>query len=237
MTTSIQLSLQHKSYQRDPVTTELGKKIISESIKLIDQLGFEHFTFKKLAREINSTEASVYRYFENKHKLLVYLVSWYWAWVKYLITFHTHNLADPRERVNRAIELLTRVGQEDDPGISYIDERILHRIVVAESSKVYYTIDVDAENKQGYFLEIKGLCHFLALMVLEIAPGYPFPHALISTILNAANQQVYYAQHLPSLTDIKDSRITVEETTLYLKHLLFSAIDSDPVWKNKIKSA
>ena len=85
--TGIKLSLNHRSYLREPEATELGRKIITESITLIDALGFEQFTFKKLAAEIGSTEASVYRYFENKHKLLVYLVSWYWAWLDYRVAF------------------------------------------------------------------------------------------------------------------------------------------------------
>ena len=226
MATSIHISLNHKSYLREPESTELGRKIISESIVMIDKLGFEQFTFKKLAAEIGSTEASVYRYFENKHKLLVYLVSWYWAWVEYTITFHTHNIQDPRERLSLAVEILVQVGQDDDPNVAYIDERILHRIVVAESSKVYHTKEVDAENKEGYFLEIKALCHRLAQMVLDIAPAYPYPHALISTAMEAAHQQVYFSQHLPSLTEIKDSSRSVEETTKFLKHLLFAAVDS-----------
>lgn len=222
MSTNIQLSLNHKSYIREPDSTELGRKIISESIILIDKLGFEDFTFKKLAIEIGSTEASVYRYFENKHKLLVYLVSWYWAWLQYSTTFQTQNLNDPIERLNRAIEVVTKAGQSDDPAVVHIDERILHRVVVAESSKVYHTKEVDAENKAGYFMELKRFCHYLAEMILEINPDYPYPHALISTMLDAAHQQIFFAQHLPSLTDVKTEQYT--DTVNFLKQFVFSAI-------------
>ena len=226
MGASIHISLNHKSYLREPESTELGRKIITESIKMIDALGFEHFTFKKLAAEINSTEASIYRYFENKHKLLVYLVSWYWAWVDFTVTFQIQNLADPRQRLNRALEVLINAGQEDDPNVAYIDERVLYRIVVAESSKVYLTKEVDAENKEGYFLEVKKLCRHLAQMVLAVNPDYPYPHALISTVMEAARQQMYFAKHLPSLTEIKDANRPVEETIKFLKHLVYSAIDN-----------
>ena len=59
------------------------------------EIGFESFTFKKLAAKIESTEASVYRYFENKHKLLIYLVSWYWNWVEYRLDMEiTHPPAE-----------------------------------------------------------------------------------------------------------------------------------------------
>ena len=47
-------------YLRDPKETTLGQSILKFSIILIDELGFEHFTFKKLAAKINSTEASIY---------------------------------------------------------------------------------------------------------------------------------------------------------------------------------
>jgi AcrR family transcriptional regulator len=71
---SIKIKLSKKLYLRDPESSELGRNIVSNSVKLIDQLGFEAFTFKKLATEIHSTEASIYRYFENKHKFLIYLI-------------------------------------------------------------------------------------------------------------------------------------------------------------------
>lgn len=222
MTSNVKITLNHKSYLREPESTALGQKIITESIRLIDELGFEQFTFKKLAIEIGSTEASVYRYFENKHKLLVYLVSWYWAWLQYVVTFQTHNLPEPAERLSRAIEVVARAGQADDPAVAYIDERILHRVIVAESSKVYHTKEVDAENKEGYFLEMKRFCHYLALIVLEINPTYPYPHALISTMLEAAHQQLFFAKHLPSLTDVAPEQYT--ETVNFLKQMVFAAI-------------
>jgi AcrR family transcriptional regulator len=81
-----------KLFLKDPETTDLGKRIIENSIKLIDELGFDSFNFKKLASSIDSTEASIYRYFENKNKLLFYLISWYWSWVKYNIDYKTHTL-------------------------------------------------------------------------------------------------------------------------------------------------
>ena len=89
MGVNIRITLNENLYIRDPQESELGKKIIQFSIVLIEDIGFEAFTFKKLAQKINSTEASVYRYFENKHILLIYLVSWYWEWLSYLIEIKT----------------------------------------------------------------------------------------------------------------------------------------------------
>jgi hypothetical protein len=99
MAITIQMKLNEKLYIRDPQDTKLGRKIIQYSILLIDEIGFEDFTFKKLAHKISSTEASVYRYFENKHLLLVYLLCWYWEWMKFRIEFNTMNLEDPKKKI------------------------------------------------------------------------------------------------------------------------------------------
>ena len=66
-TIDIKFKLNESLYNRDPQDTDLGRKIIKHSIELMDEIGFEAFTFKKLAHRISSTEKSVYRYFENKH--------------------------------------------------------------------------------------------------------------------------------------------------------------------------
>ena len=154
MAISIQMELNERLYLRDPQETKLGKKIIQNSITLIDEIGFEKFTFKKLAVRIESTEASVYRYFENKHKLLVYLVSWYWEWVKFQIDFNTMNIADPRDKLKRVLSVLAEASKAN-PYVEHVDEQTLHRIVIAEASKAYHTKEVDEENNEGFFSNYK----------------------------------------------------------------------------------
>ena len=99
MALAIRFELNNNLFLRDPQDTDLGRKIIQYSILLIDELGLESFNFKKLAQKINSTEASIYRYFDNKHTLLVYLTSWYWEWVHYLIEINLMNISDPKQRL------------------------------------------------------------------------------------------------------------------------------------------
>lgn len=222
MATIIKLNLNHKSYLRDPEQTDLGQRIVTESISLLDSLGFEQFTFKKLAAVISSTEASIYRYFENKHKLLIYLISWYWAWLEYQIDYKTNNIADPEERLRIIIKVISD-SQLIDPAFAHIDESALHRIVVAESSKVYLTKDVDIDNQEGLFKEYKTLCKRIAGVVKEINPDYPYSHALISTVLEAAHQQSYFARHLPSLTEVKANN-DMADTVSFLEQLVFAAI-------------
>ncbi|WP_246343801.1 TetR/AcrR family transcriptional regulator [Adhaeribacter radiodurans] len=219
----LKINLNHKSYLRNPEVTILGQKIVAESIRLIDYLGFEEFTFKKLAQEINSTEASVYRYFENKHKLLIYLVSYYWVWLDYQISFQTNNISDPAQRLGIIIRILTEASL-DNLQTTYIDEAALHRIVIADAAKAYLTKGVDEDNNAQYFREYKTLCRKIAAVLLEIAPNYPYPHTLISTVMEATHQQTYFVQHLPSLTDIKSGENTTGKVADFLKHLVFAAI-------------
>jgi hypothetical protein len=50
----ITFKVNDKIYLRDPEGTELGRKMVKNAIDLISSLGFESFTFKKLAAEINA---------------------------------------------------------------------------------------------------------------------------------------------------------------------------------------
>ena len=83
MEVQLQIKMNEKLFLRNPEQTELGKKIIRHSIQLIYKNGFELFNFKKLAEDIGTTEAGIYRYFENKHRLLIYITAWYWGWLQY----------------------------------------------------------------------------------------------------------------------------------------------------------
>ena len=65
---SLKIQVNDKIYVKDPETSTLGRKIIQESILLMDEIGFENFTFKKLGERIGSNESSIYRYYESKHK-------------------------------------------------------------------------------------------------------------------------------------------------------------------------
>ena len=89
---NIKISVPENIYIKDPESSELGKRIVKHSILLINDIGFDAFTFKKLGEKIGSNESSIYRYFESKHKLLLYLSSWYWAWIEYQLVFETHSI-------------------------------------------------------------------------------------------------------------------------------------------------
>ena len=186
-------------------------------------MGFESFTFKKLSVEISSTEASIYRYFENKHRLLVYLISWYWNYVEYRISFETHNISDPAEKLKIAIKLITEPLKDDDsfPGIS---ESVLQQIVINESDKTYLTKNVDEINKEGVFRGYKSLCETIASYMLEINPDFEFPRSLSSTCLEAAHQQIFFAVHLPRLSDLKKGKDVHEQNFQYISTIIFNSL-------------
>ncbi|MCI5059302.1 MAG: TetR/AcrR family transcriptional regulator [Flavobacteriales bacterium] len=138
----IKLKVDQELYLKDPDSSDLGRSIISKSIEMIDEMGLEKFTFKKLATDLETTESSIYRYFENKHFLLLYLINWYWTWLEYRLVFQTMNLSSPNEKMKIAIDILTRE-IEQDSDFSYVNEVVLHKIVVAESTKAYFTKQVE----------------------------------------------------------------------------------------------
>ncbi|MCS6821983.1 MAG: TetR/AcrR family transcriptional regulator [Microscillaceae bacterium] len=218
--TSIKINVSHKIYLRDPEQTQLGRKIINHSIRLIDELGFEAFTFKKLAIRINSTEASIYRYFESKHHLLVYLVSWYWGWLEYQIDYQTHNIASAEQRLRIIIKILVEMLKKES-NFSYINESALHRIIISESTKAYHTKNVVLEDENGFFGSYKVLCEKIARVISEINPNYPYPRALASTLLEVGHQQIFFAQYLPVMTEFKVNQDNYISILNYLEELIF----------------
>ncbi|RLD23533.1 MAG: TetR/AcrR family transcriptional regulator, partial [Bacteroidetes bacterium] len=134
----IQFEISPELYSKNPDSSELGQNIISKSIELINEIGFEAFTFKKLGQLIESPESSIYRYFENKHILLIYLTSWYWTWTEYRLVFATTNVISPQERLKASIDILTKPALVDNP-TSYVNEVLLCEIIFSESLKAYHT--------------------------------------------------------------------------------------------------
>jgi len=218
----LQIAMNEELYLRNPEGSELGKKIIKYSIILIHKNGFEAFTFKKLAETIHSTEASVYRYFENKHRLLIYIVTWYWSWLSFQISFETNNINDPKIKLSKIIKLLATT-VENDEITTHIDEGLLHQIVISEGSKVYLTRHVDEDNKHRFFKPYKELCAEIGKIITEYNPNYGFPKSLASTIIETAHFQNYFMLHLPLLTDFGENK-NEDEIIVFLENLVFSSL-------------
>ena len=205
---NVHIDVSEELYLRNPDSSELGKRIITGSIDLINELGFESFTFKKLGERIGSPESSIYRYFENKQALLIYLVAWYWSWVAYKLVFAITNITSPKEKLKRAIDVLVQPVLVDN-SILHVNEVLLSEIINTESIKAYHTKEVDNQNKKGCFSQYKYVVQSVSDIVLEVKPTFEYPHMLISTIIEGAHQQRYFADHLPALTDTNQNHDAV----------------------------
>ncbi len=209
---NIIISVNEKLYLKNPESTELGKKIIENSILLINEIGFENFTFKKLGEQINSNESSIYRYFESKHKLLLYLTSWYWGWIEYKLAFATTNISDPMERLQKGIVVVTEKIEDDDATL-HVNESILNKIIIQEFTKTLLTKEVDDENKEGFFLVYKRVINRIIEMIQQVNPSYEYSKSLASSIVEGALHQHFLKDHLKTITDCTQN---ISPTDFYL---------------------
>lgn len=219
----VKFDINEKIFLRNPESSELGKLMVKKSIDLIYDLGFEQFTFKKLAIEINSTEATIYRYFENKHRLLLYILNWYWSYMEFLVTFKLENIIDKKERLNIIVGLLTHEFPESTSQFDY-NKKLLNQIVIAESSKVYLVKEVAEINKDEVFKPYKDLCGKIAEVISEYNSRYKYPRSLSTTLIETSHQQQYFSVNLPKLTDVS-SQVNSEFTSQFIKDFLFKVLD------------
>lgn len=208
---SINLTVHEKLYLKDPLSSDLGKKIVKHGVAMIESLGFEEFTFKKLGAEIQSNESSIYRYFESKHQLLLYLINWYWSWMEYQIVFSTSSMTDAPLKLNRAIALLTQKWP-DNSLVAGINAAQLQRVIITEAPKAMHTKSIDKENEEGLFGVYKRVIQRVSDMVMDINPKYAYPHMLITTVVEGAHQMRFFADHLPTITDQVDNQAPFVES-------------------------
>ncbi len=219
---NLKISVPDKIYIKDPETSQLGKRIIENSIVIINEIGFESFTFKKLGNRIGSNESSIYRYFESKHKLLLYLSSWYWAWLEYQLVLETFSISNAKEKLKKAISILTRTVEEDS-NFSHINEVLLYKIIMNESSKSFLTKEVDNDNKEGYFEVYKRLVTRLEQMIANVNSDYKFALSLASTIIEGGLHQHFLNNHFPSITNCDNNKVA----TKFFLHLVFHTLNED----------
>ncbi|MDN3688391.1 TetR/AcrR family transcriptional regulator [Cyclobacterium jeungdonense] len=186
-------------YLKDPLSSDLGKRILRESPELIESLGMEGFNFKRLSEKVGSTEAAIYRYFENKHKLLLYLTSWYWGWLEHYLVFATANLHDPMAKMKMAIRLLVEgpVYQNN----LYLDIQKLRVLVTEESYKAFLTKEIDTENSNGLFTQFYRFTERIATIISEINPNYAYPKTLVSTLVESTLLHAFFLRHMPKMTE------------------------------------
>lgn len=218
----IRVEVNKNIYLKDPFSSDLGKVIVVKGLEMIVELGLEQFTFKKLAGNIDCTESAIYRYFENKHKLLLFLMVWYWGYLEQNLVVTTANLADPKKRLKIAIELLVRgpMYKVND----YIDPDSLRNLLTAEATKGLMTKEIDQEYQNGVFHYYHKIGNRIAEIITEINPDYEFPKALVSTVMVSSLMQSYYSEHLPGMTEInKGDKKCIE----FFLNMVFKTIENE----------
>lgn len=211
-----------KVFLKDPESTELGREIVNKGIDLIFKLGFEAFTFKKLALEMDTTEATIYRYFENKHRLLLYILNWYWSYLEFLVVFKLQNVKDTKTQLKTIVHLLTHELPESSGRLDY-NKKHLNQIVISESSKVYLVKEVNEINKEQVFKPYKDLCAKIADVMAAHNPKYKYPRSLSSTLIETAHSQQFFSVYLPKLTDVQP-KTKAEFTASFLEEMVFKAL-------------
>lgn len=209
-------------YLKEPFSSELGCSIVQEGAVLIRDLGMEQFTFKKLAVHIGVTEAAVYRYFENKHMLLLYLTAWYWAWMEVNYVYATANLESSKDRLSIAMKLMVN-GPVFNKN-THIDPKDLRSIVVNESLKGYLTKSVDAEHESGIFAQVYNFGKRISELIFEINPEYPYPKTLAYTIMESSLLHAFNSKHLPGMTE---QSLDTENRMVFFEDLIVKAISNE----------
>ncbi len=223
MELEIKIKMNEKLFLRNPEETVLGRKIVHHGLLLINKLGFENFTFKKLASEIETTEAGIYRYFENKHRLLTYLITWYWSFLEYKVIFSMNNISDPIQKLKNIIQILVREPVDNSNLSAFIPEKEALQLAIWEGSKSYLTHHVSEDNQARLFKPYKDLCQRIAKVLLEINPQYGFAHSLATSMLEIAHSQKFFQENLPSLTDFTINNKEAKMTE-FIESLVFNSI-------------
>ncbi|MDR7128314.1 AcrR family transcriptional regulator [Algoriphagus sp. 4150] len=219
---NLKMEVHDNLYLKEPFSSELGSSIVQEGAILIRDLGMEHFTFKKLAVHIGVTEAAVYRYFENKHMLLLYLTAWYWAWMEVNYVYATANLESSKSRLSIAMKLLV-----NGPVFiknAHIDPEDLRSIVVNESLKGYLTKTVDTEHENGIFAQVYSFGERISELIAEINPSYPYPKTLAYTVMESSLLHAFNSQHLPNMTE---QSLDAENRLVFFEDLIVKAISNE----------
>lgn len=196
----IKFRLNEQLCVKDPESTELGKSIVQGAIELMHASGFEGFTFRKLSTHIQTTEATIYRYFSSKHQLLLYLQNWYWSYLEFLSRMLITEEKPAEEKLKLVLEIITHT-HDKVPALMDYDLHQLHSIVIAEFSKSNLMRAMDTHHCDVVFNPLTGFCTYVSHILLECNPKYPYARSMASTLLQTAHDQQFYTHHVPLLTN------------------------------------
>lgn len=222
MQSKYSFTLNENLFLKDPLESSVGRDIIAAGAPLFLEIGLEGFTLKKLAQKAGTTEATLYKYFKNKQRLLQYYFQLYWTWLEQQIKVFTATEKEPSKKLLQAVRIVCDIPEvAADPGV--VSKHDLRKLVIAEGSKAYLHVQVDNDNEKKLFAPYKSLANYLGAIVKQCKPDYPYPVALATTLLEMAHSMQYYMEHLPSLTDFSETQ-NRPQLSSFLESLIHSSI-------------
>ena len=86
--------------------------------------------------------------------------------------------------------------------------------------KVYHTKDVDEQNSKGFFKSYKDLAELVSIVISDINSNFKYPFSLATNLFEMSNNHIYFAKHLPRLTDIRIEKNEVAEVKNMLNYFV-----------------
>jgi AcrR family transcriptional regulator len=215
------IKIDEKLFLKNPMTSDIGQEMVRQSVIIIAAEGLEGFNFKKLALALGSTETTIYRYFNNKQQLMMYLASWYWGLLEWRIAFATTNVNVPSAKLDKALLVLS-TPMNASAEIGFMNECKLQSIVASESFKAFEMKGLLKKDRIGYFKAYSNLCIRVSELITLNNKNHKFPKAMAATIIETAHYQMFLQNNMPELTDLPAG-----ETHLYslLHQLAFKALE------------
>lgn len=210
----MELAIPQALYLKNPKESRTGNAIIEHAARMIASEGIEHLTFKKLAASCGCTEATVYRYFENKHKLLLYILNIFWIWQEYRMVLNTQNITDPYEKLQHALSVIANPQIPVDLGD--FGKHIL-QTAIHEGVKIHLSRELADEINNGSLAAYHRLVQRLEDLISSYHSRYAFSAALAVTIIDNALQQLFFIRYFAGMSGkIK----TTEMLEIYLNSLI-----------------
>lgn len=187
------------------LSSPMGTRILTEGLALMNAIGLEAFTFKKLAERMGSTEVTVYHYFANKQRLLQYYFQLYWLWLATHCQQEGRSLRDPWERLRGDIRAISGIWPHDARA-NHFAPADLRALVINEGSKSFLHKNVDSDNELKLFKPYKDLCAHIASEVKACAPRTRHARSFATTLVEMSHSLEFAMHHLPALTDLSEKR-------------------------------
>ena len=182
-------------------SSPIGTRILAQRLVLMNEIGLEAFTFKKLAERIGCTEVTVYHYFANKQRLLQYYFQVYWLWLATHCKQEGRATKEPLERLHGAIRALCGSWPADALAAQF-HPSALRELVINEGSKSFMHKNVDSDNELKLFKSYKDLCTHIATELKACTPRMRSSRSFATTLVEMSNSLEFAMHHLPTLTEL-----------------------------------